>query len=131
MIVTHFQASVFTKSGSLLDQHLQGEKKEVQKLITTSLRIQYGWKNKDYLSTIITNHFQDNMDTSEFCKGFKIYTIDKDFMDSYDAIDAETVEVYVEIYDPDVLFAIYTLRKENGKFLIDNIEYDKQFIEIM
>ena len=54
-----------------------------------------------------------------------VYTINKRFMKTYNQVNEDMGVVTVELYDPDILFCTFYLKKVNNNYLIDNVQYDK------
>lgn len=124
LIVVCFGLFQFFTTG--LSVLVSPEEKSIKTKIETFLRAQHGWASKKKLEKIVTPDFQNNTRdfTNLYSDGLKFYTIEKFFMNSRREIDSETIEIHVKIYNPDIKYAYFTLKKsESGEYLIENIEF--------
>jgi len=102
------------------------QENDIEYILKTAIRIQYGWGNIDELNQICTEEFLENLNLDEVYMGRKLYTIEKGYMDKVQEIGENELEVTVSVYSPDILFHHFTLiQNEDGKYLISNIEHDK------
>lgn len=98
---------------------------DIDKIINTALRIQYGWEKKDKLEDICTEEFITSTDWENLCFGKKIFWIEKGYMDNIKKISTTEIVIYVNVYTPDIRIHKFTLVKEwDGKYRINNIEHD-------
>lgn len=98
---------------------------DIDHVLKTAIRIQYGWGNIDELNQICTEEFLENVDLDEVYLGRKLYTIEKGYMDTAQQIDEKEMEITVPVYSPDICFHHFTLiQDENGKYWIKGIEHD-------
>ena len=101
------------------------QENDIEYILKTAIRIQYGWGNIDELNQICTEEFLENLNLDEVYLGRKLYTIEKGYMDTVQEIGENELEVTVSVYSPDILFHHFTIiQDEDGKYLIDNIEHD-------
>ena len=98
---------------------------EIRVAVEKVLRIQHGLGNKNKLESLTTEDFQKQFDDMYYL-GLSFYRIDRNFMDSYEVIDADTISLYFEIHEiGEDNYAIVTLVKtQAGKYLVSDIEYD-------
>jgi len=102
------------------------QENDIEHIVKTVIRIQYGWGNVDDLNQICTEEFLENADLDEIYLGRKLYTIEKGYMDNIQEVSGNELAVTVSVYSPDILFHHFTLiQNEDGKYLISNIEHDK------
>jgi len=101
------------------------QENDIEYILKTAIRIQYGWGNIDELNQICTEEFLENLNLDEVYMGRKLYTIEKGYMDTVQEIGENELDVTVSVYSPDILFHHFTIiQDEEGKNLIDNIEHD-------
>jgi len=101
------------------------QENDIEYILKTAIRIQYGWGNIDELNQICTEEFLENLNLDEVYMGRKLYTIEKGYMDKVQEIGENELDVTVSVYSPDILFHHFTIiQDEEGKNLIDNIEHD-------
>jgi len=101
------------------------QENDIEYILKTAIRIQYGWGNIDELNQICTEEFLENLNLDEVYLGRKLYTIEKGYMDTVRESGENELEVTVSVYSPDILFHHFTIiQDEDGKYLIDNIEHD-------
>jgi len=104
---------------------MKKQENNMEHILKTAIRIQYGWGNVDELNQICTEEFLENLNLDEVYLGRKLYTIEKGYMDTVQEIGENELEVTVSVYSPDILFHHFTIiQDEDGKYLIDNIEHD-------
>lgn len=101
------------------------QENDVDHILKTAIRIQYGWGNVDDLNQICTEEFLENVDLDEVYLGRKLYTIEKGYMDTAQQTDEKEMKITVPVYSPDICFHHFTLiQDENGKYWIKGIEHD-------
>ena len=101
------------------------QENDIEHMLKTAIRIQYGWGNMDELNRLCTEEFLDNVDLDEIYLGRKLYTIEKGYMDTVQEVSENELEVTVSVYSPDIRFHHFTLiQDEDGKYLIGKIEHD-------
>lgn len=112
-------------TGSIIFGVLKKQENDIEHLLKTAIRIQYGWENIDELNQICTEKFLENADLDEVYIGRKLYTIEKGYMDKVHEINENEIEVFVNVYSPDILIHKFTLIKtEDDQYLISGIEHD-------
>jgi len=102
-----------------------GDKAKIQRNVVEYLRVQHGWANEQRLEPITTNKYYDYICKNGVYERSFVYTINKRFMKTYNQVNADLGVVTVELYDPDILFCTFYLKKVNNNYLIDNVQYDK------
>ena len=95
-------------------------------VVKEALRIHYGWESEEHLKDIATTDFLDRLGEESFVQGLKLYTIASIRLDtSASYLEDNEIQVTVELYNPDISFAIFTLVKtEDGKYLIQDLGFD-------
>ena len=77
------------------------------------------------IKDIATIQCQKQLKEDDFYERLTFYMINRDFMDTTYEECPNKVIVCVELYDTDLLFAIFTLEKtKEGKYLITRYECD-------
>ena len=101
------------------------ERNEIKATVEKALRITYGWTRNENIKDIATIQCQKQLKEDDFYERLTFYMINRDFMDTCYEEGPNKVRVCVELYDPDLLFAIFTLEKtKEGKYLITRYECD-------
>lgn len=104
---------------------LIGDKAKIQRNVVEYLRVQHGWANEQRLEAITTETYYNYICKNGINKRTFVYTINKRFMKTYNQVSDSTGIVTVELYEPDVIFCIFSFKRVGDSYLISNVQYDK------
>jgi len=95
-------------------------------VVKEALRIYYGWESEEHLKDIATTDFLDRLGEQSFGQGLRLYTIASIRLDtSASYLEDNEIQVTVELYNPDISFAIFTfIKTDDGKYLIQDLGFD-------
>lgn len=103
----------------------RSQENDMEHVINTALRIQYGWGSTHNLKKICTEDFIETTDIDDVYLGRRIYSVDKDYVENVQEISENKVIVSVHVYSPDILIHQFTLEKVgDDQYLISKIEHD-------